>query len=392
MKASWFKFGECELVNHSMLRDLIACGGIGDGVRVEVNCVCDLERLPPCFGDTPRYWTTPDQMPTPEVPNPSSVPWFNSAYPESAEFLGAALVEVAGWDSGLTRRPTLRVGGGSLGGPAIIAGKELVLSLRLYATTERGMRYGFRWLSDNLTGEGCNNTTAEIRTTCDASGYWLMRGVTVLEAPQEKRLQNRSTCHVMPVEFSVLVEQPWLSKCPEVCAAGQPEALPHSCACPAECSTPEDCSHYKNALTECDSCATHRVCCAISPSGLGKEAALVVLTSGEFNGPAVRIGMWAGDCPPSCDASPLTELITSPIPPFAELAIDSATRTVTLTDLLTGATSDGSNYLVLSEAYSHAWLDIDGCDDVCLCVEVNGFCSASRIDVLLATVHQERIG
>lgn len=104
--------------------------------------------------------------------NPATdpAPWYSSAEPESAEFLGLWLESLDGLDEPTeTRSLAARITSGSATSREAAPGREVVVSGTLFARTERGMEFGQRWLSsllDNRDQCAGANGTLVFRAAC----------------------------------------------------------------------------------------------------------------------------------------------------------------------------------------------------------------------------------
>lgn len=123
-------------------------------------CVC---------ADDDAEWTNPID---------DDVCWYDPLVPESADFLGVAIVGTTGIRSSSYKRE-IRSGlnGGSILGLPTIDGKQLMLDVELYATSQAGMNYGIAWLRKQFEGDGrcpadgascssCQGQLLTLRTHC----------------------------------------------------------------------------------------------------------------------------------------------------------------------------------------------------------------------------------
>jgi hypothetical protein len=87
-------------------------------------------------------------------PIDDGVCWYDYSVPESADFLGVVIVGTANIRSSTFRRELAdAVNGGSVLGLPEKPGKQIVLEVELYATSQAGMNYGIQWLSRQFEGD-----------------------------------------------------------------------------------------------------------------------------------------------------------------------------------------------------------------------------------------------
>lgn len=118
----------------------------------------------------PREWIS--QTYTSPATDPA--PWYNSAYPESANALGFMLEEWTGLDDQHVTRtstPWGGYGGGTVLGPASSGGRTMAINLMLFGTTEESVDYLFRWLGSTLNAvcSSCETDTILIRRYCGST-------------------------------------------------------------------------------------------------------------------------------------------------------------------------------------------------------------------------------
>lgn len=102
---------------------------------------------PSCIPPTRWMCSCPADDDTFESPIADEVCWYDPQIPESAQFLGAVIEMEDGLrNSTFTRELLDALGGGSILGTPKVVGKQTVLTILLYATTEAGMDYGIEWM------------------------------------------------------------------------------------------------------------------------------------------------------------------------------------------------------------------------------------------------------
>jgi len=253
--------------------DQIAIGG-GISTRIDSNCDC-----PPLY-----YVFDQDDVPqlaTYVTPTIDQAPWFDSDISESARFLGFMIHDVS-MNSVSSRSITTRVsssGGGSLG-PLRNKERRLDFEVLMFACDEASMEYGFRYLTDSLGAQGCDDgctlCEAEYRESCPPlqggaqlveslnRGRWILKNVGLVDGPVWGDLPVESAaCHVRMVRFSLVSEMPWKFKCPvvecaDVALAGYP-------------TEGTDCDNWDQVL-----CGKQEIACSVSESLLIGETGLIV--------------------------------------------------------------------------------------------------------------------
>lgn len=84
--------------------------------------------------------------------SPSASPWYDAAYPDSAEFGGLMPLSVQGLDdSSYSSSPVEYVGDGGNAGKGRRSTLPIVFNVALVGVTERSVRYGLSWLNQILT-------------------------------------------------------------------------------------------------------------------------------------------------------------------------------------------------------------------------------------------------
>lgn len=108
--------------------------------------------------------------------------WYDPRIPESADFLGVVIYGSSNIrSSSFKREISDGLNGGSILGQPIIAGKQLMLEVWLYATSQAGMNYGIQWLRRQFEGDlrcpadggtcaSCQGQLLTLRTHCPDEG------------------------------------------------------------------------------------------------------------------------------------------------------------------------------------------------------------------------------
>lgn len=107
-------------------------------------------------------------------PTADPAPWYNAAYPESANAYGFMLEEWTGLDdTHITRSSTPwgGYGGGTLLGAASATGRTMAINMMLFGASEEAVDYLFRWLGStfNAVCATCDTDTMLIRRYCGST-------------------------------------------------------------------------------------------------------------------------------------------------------------------------------------------------------------------------------
>jgi hypothetical protein len=118
----------------------------------------------------PQEWTTK----TYAAPATDPAPWYNAAYPESANALGFMIEEWTGLDDKHVTRTSTQWGswgGGTNLGPVSSGGRAMAINMMLFGTTEESVDYLFRWLGGVLNSvcAACETDTILIRRYCGST-------------------------------------------------------------------------------------------------------------------------------------------------------------------------------------------------------------------------------
>lgn len=132
----WFDFNGSELVNISRTAQLAESLGV-DGVWVNPSDVAWID----------------DEVGGSDYAVVANAPWYDAAHAPSSEFAGVVPLSFTGLDGNSLEAPVTEyvLGGGRVGSP-VRKVLPIVASVALVGTTERGVEYGVRWLSQLLLG------------------------------------------------------------------------------------------------------------------------------------------------------------------------------------------------------------------------------------------------
>ncbi|MFD1855507.1 hypothetical protein [Kitasatospora cinereorecta] len=163
-----------------------------------------------------------DDMPYVD-PVTDPAPWYDSAVPESANFLGVMGLSVSGFSaSTLSRDPIQLVGDGAALGIARRSHRELVYSVLLLALDECGLSYALEWLAAALSGAPCEGSCggdelgvyACCPTGDGTSQLRHLYGVGVMRSPQMTNVRYLDEGIIAEVTFTLAAVVPWIYREP----------------------------------------------------------------------------------------------------------------------------------------------------------------------------------
>lgn len=221
MAAEWYlNFAGVEVVNHARLG--VYLDTVGSPLTEWGPCGC------PTFGadvleDLP--YTTPDDEDSP-------APWYDADVPESAEFAGIMVLEMAGMDDfPVQRTVTGGIAGGGAIGPSRALPRTITVTALVLGSTCCGVDYGLHWLSQVLqgcTGSDCDGECLTVYNCCpgeelDAATFnarhrRTLRRVALVDGPHVTARSGtgcgtgrcQSGADVLTVEFVLTAAVPWL--------------------------------------------------------------------------------------------------------------------------------------------------------------------------------------
>lgn len=150
-------------------------------------------------------------------------PWYDSAVPESASFLGVMGLTVSGFSqSTITRTPVQLVGNGAALGVARRAHREITYTVLLLVLEECALAYALEWLSAALQGapcEGsCEGDEVGVFACCPegAGGRELrhLYGVGLLSGPQLTAARYLDEGIIAEVTFTLAAAVPFIYREP----------------------------------------------------------------------------------------------------------------------------------------------------------------------------------
>lgn len=221
MAAEWYmNYAGVEIVNHSRLG--VYLDTVGSPLTEWASCGCPsfdadvLDQLP---------YTTPD-----DPDNPA--PWYDPDVPESMEFAGIMVLDMAGMDDHPVQRTvTGGIAGGGAIGPARALPRTITVTALILGTTCCGAEYGRHWLSQALqgcTGSDCDGECLTVYNCCpggeataalfNARHRRTLRRVALIDGPHVTAKSGtgcgtgrcQSGADVITVEFVLTAAVPWL--------------------------------------------------------------------------------------------------------------------------------------------------------------------------------------
>lgn len=161
-------------------------------------------------------------------------PWSDDSQPESNRFLGFMIENVVKPSHiGRTVTPKISGFGGGILETLRAGAQELEIQVLLFACDEEAMEFGFRYLTNGLSGVGCEEPCTlcdlEYRDSCPDMnlpptvedfnrGLWILKNVGVTQAPEWVDAPVRGMDHfVRRARFRLGSEYPWKFKCPVTC-------------------------------------------------------------------------------------------------------------------------------------------------------------------------------
>lgn len=316
----------------------------------------------------------------------ASPPW-TAPSDQSDEFLGFWVENWEGLEGEYDRTTNAR--GWAFGGSNFtpLRAKHLAMTFEviLGATTERGLQYGFRWLSNMLYGlDQCDRSELVVFDNCPPAGtaqanwpYWLIRDAGVLDMPRwGDILLDTKNCVLRRVTFVLGARDPHKYKCPEICTELTEFIVP----APATACAPS----YSWSEWFCND-TLDPICCLFDrPSfDFTSRSTIVHLVAGGGGAPPTEITF-------EDDGTPLATFRTLPLPAGSELVIDSSRHELRFYATSGGADFiDGSGYVSASFGSSPAWAELGPLGDIVdpsVCVRPLRICGLTGASVWIETV------
>lgn len=300
---------------------------------------------------------TPDEV-TYTTPAADPAPWYTASRADSAEYLGLHLTDVK-IGSVISRSVTPRSPVGASLGPLRRAQRVVSFTGTMFASSERGMRYGERWLNDVLSGSDCDRgSDLHLLLACDTGTERVLPWAGILEpGVMLSRLGDRvPDCLLQQVAFQMASPLPWLEALPEQVATG--------------------------ALTDEDPAVSVLV---TGPEWTGDVAVVVEVTTGDgVEGLTLSAAVPVADeCP--TERAPFAAC-TVTLPANRTLRVDAARREVTVTETSSGLVVGGMDALTFTGLFR--WIEVGACTTVCVTVGGGTFTDGDTT-VTVTTVARE---
>lgn len=298
------------------------------------------------------------------TPSQDPAPWFTSAVPASEEFLGFLASDIT-LNSPYQRNITPRSTAGGFIGSLNLRHRVINVEGLMFATSQRGMSYGERWLYDVLAGgcADCGGGSLELLPACppDAAtdaeedeSFRTMLEVGLIEGPEFESIVSRD-CTMQKCSFQLAAGQPYLYA-PEILLVDeQPIALN---AVEGMCVSYSTDDWVGDATTRIEIQNT---------SGYDIEG-------GEIHGRPVAITVIMYPYADLADVSfdypnPCVKFTVTNLNNEETLVIDSRYRQVLVYDVAKKRYVNGMDHISFEGLFN--WGDIAPCTDAAICVQSN---------------------
>lgn len=332
-------------------------------------------------------------------PQADPAPWYDSAEPGAASFLGFVLLDIKGYDSVLQRSVASQLGGlgGGVFGGQTRTPRTWKFRAAMISADDAGAEYGLRWLTQKLQASACATcSTCElsVRLVCppadgsnDTLGEWFSYDVALTDGPHEVEpwgpAKKASTTDILGecrdyviVEWTMVAGNPYLYKRPQTKAY---YTLTQATVCTDICMF----LFGSNAPQ----------CVSIAAPKKGVLGSIVALSSDAGFG-SLLLQMYK-NCGSSLQPSgpPDLQIQLSEIPPASTVVVDSAQHTITVATTNADGTisvGDGTYLVQLATNQAIQWLDVHDCDKyTCLCVSAATPCAPGTVAVTIQTQNRE---
>ena len=157
MNRTYLRLGDFEIANNLRVADYAD----SHGVHWFYDCdACEAFRTVLYAEDGYPYYRSPKDDPA---------PWYREGNPDSASFLGSALMDVKGdVDHPREAKVVEKLRYGTFTAPSYTGGREMVFRLLLVALDEPGLNYGFGWFRtmSDLGVDGCTGARLHYFAAC----------------------------------------------------------------------------------------------------------------------------------------------------------------------------------------------------------------------------------
>ncbi|WP_309317375.1 hypothetical protein [Streptomyces salinarius] len=282
MAAEWYlNYGGVEVANHARLEAYLET--VGSPLSSQGACGC------PSFGAE-----TLEELPYTRPDDPDSpAPWYDPDVPQSTEFAGLLVLDVAGLDDyPVQRTVTGGIAGGGAIGPARALPRTITVTALVLGATCCGVDYGLHWLGQVLqgcTGGECDGDCLQVFNCCPGEDLTpeefvtrhrrTLRRVALVDGPRVTARAGdgcgigecQSGADILTVEFVLTAAVPWLWTEPvPVLEVTPPMDLDGSCvqwcAHPAGSEACEGGCRFADCPDPTAECADTR--CAVDPPPL----------------------------------------------------------------------------------------------------------------------------
>lgn len=358
---SWLSYNSTEISNEARTLAYLRNGLAGDPRISAGDCDC------PAIDEGPYV-----------DPQTDDAPWYTSARPESADFLGLILeaVEVsAPWARGVTARGM----GGQTLGAQYLRGRTLGFRGSLFAASGQAMEYGKRWLSEVLRS-GCNGCGLGDLCFLPACPDPPFDGSTVTHS--EDYYEDVYTDYYEGVSTESTPDAAFDPFFRTLKSAGLIDGLtevpydniPCDLLTGISFQMGTEIGYFYHPAAVCleDSpiVAGESQCCTVSTDDWIGDATVAIRI--QAGGPItvenlrVTVTPTKGDCPPDEGITPCMDVIAT-LPPGSELIIDGSERTVEVREVASGRLIGG--YEALEFTGPFGWPDLGACTRACVCVD-----------------------
>lgn len=221
MAAEWYMaYGGVEVVNHTRLNTYLET--VGSPLDGYSGCGCPTATAQ-VLGDLP--YTTPDDPASP-------APWYDADVPESREFAGLMVLDVAGLDDHPVQRSVSGgIAGGGAIGPARALPRTITVTALVLGSSCCGVDYGLHWLAQVLegcSGSECDGDCLTVYNCCpgedldeatfNARHRRTLRRVALVDGPKVTARaghgcstgQCQTGADILTVEWVMTAAVPWL--------------------------------------------------------------------------------------------------------------------------------------------------------------------------------------
>lgn len=277
-------------------------------------------------------------------PAADPAPWYTARRPESGEFLGLILTD-ADLNAPLTRNVSARAARGAIVGRRQQIHRIISCTGILYASTQRGMEWGERWLTTQLTppNQLCDQCELDFFPFCPSNpaDTTVMRRLMqcgTVNGPQFSQVHDRiPMCYMQGVLFQMAAGEPHMLSNPVTYALQQQLLLASSVT-------------------------------ALVQASQGVEAGIrIVIDAGTVGGTVSGVtikGTPAASSCPTPDTAATVSYTISRLERGTQLVIDPALRQVLINNIATSTSPGGLDALTFSGLWQ--WMDMVAGDSWCV--------------------------